>query len=52
MSDRYGQLLASVVWVARRAGMGRQHSATNGCFREAKTQRQRSDDELEETSVA
>ena len=23
MSDRYGQLLASVVWVARRAGMGR-----------------------------
>ena len=31
---------------------GRQHSATNGCFREAKLQRQLSGDELEETSVA
>lgn len=34
------------------AALGRQHSATNGCFREAKLQRQLSGDELEETSVA
>jgi len=34
------------------AATGRQHSATNGCFWEAKLQRQLSGDELEETSVA
>lgn len=32
--------------------MGRQYSATNGCFREVKLQRPLSGDELEETSVA
>ena len=32
--------------------MGRQHSATNGCFREVKNQRPLFGDELEEMSVA
>ena len=31
---------------------GRQHSATNGCFREVKNQRPLFGDELEEMSVA
>ena len=34
------------------AATGRQHSATNGCFREVKNQRPLFGDELEEMSVA
>jgi hypothetical protein len=34
------------------AALGRQHSATNGCFREVKNQRPLFGDELEEMSVA
>ena len=36
----------------RMPGLGRQHSATNGCFREVKNQRPLFGDELEEMSVA
>ena len=52
MSDRYGQLLASVVWVARRAGMGRLHSMASGSFRDAKLERPVSGAELRRSLVA
>ena len=49
---RSAQRLAAQVVQDWMAAVGRQHSATNGCFREVKNQRPLFGDELEEMSVA